>query len=494
MSKLSVTMLILCLLFTTTVVTAQHVGIKKLSENINSEKSQTNFIQINDTLAYFTEFFLKDQDYQAQVFAAINTNGFWKRKGKIDFGEFFSSTNISVDHQNKDIYYTACDKDSNCKIAVKRNNRTMVLKNEFINTADNNTQPNICFYLNQKTLYFVSDRPGGYGENDIWFSIVDAMGNFGKPINAGPKINSKYNEVTPFYNKYEGALYFSSDRKTSLGGYDIFRASGHTNLWSDIENTKELNSPQDDLYCSFFDTNTIYLSSNRFERGKNNDTICCSNIYSFFKEKKRKNKISIIDSSDKKLTKENIKYSTKRKKINSLLPLKLFFHNNEPEPGTKEDETEKTYQEAYVSYFKKRSTYMKKNKNNTSVEFFFEKNLKEGYNNLNILLSHLLDELERGAIIEIQIKGYSSPLHDIGYNKSLSKRRINSLVNYILQFNNLSLSKYLRSNSLKIEQLSFGESKSATNVSDDPKKIQESIYSIPAMLERKIEIIGVIYR
>ena len=172
----------------------------------------------------------------------------------------------------------------------------------------------------------------------------------------------------------------------------------------------------------------------------------------------------------------------------------MFFHNNEPEPGIKEDETKQTYQEAYVSYFKKRSTYMKKNKNNVSVELFFEKNLKEGYNNLNILLSHLLDELEEGAIIEIQIKGYSSPLHDIGYNKSLSKRRINSLVNYILQFNNLSLSKYLRSNLLKIEQLSFGESKSATNVSDDPKKIQESIYSIPAMLERKIEIIGVIYR
>ena len=67
-------------------------------------------------------------------------------------------------------------------------------------------------------LYFVSDRTGGFGGLDIWLSIIDINGNFGVPLNAGDKINSPADEITPFYNKFDGLMYFASNEKEGIGG------------------------------------------------------------------------------------------------------------------------------------------------------------------------------------------------------------------------------------------------------------------------------------
>lgn len=71
-------------------------------------------------------------------------------------------------------------------------------------------------------LYFASNRPGGQGGIDIWYTKKDAAGNWGVPVNMGPTINTPGNEKSPFLHSDSQTLYFSSDGHPGLGGYDIF--------------------------------------------------------------------------------------------------------------------------------------------------------------------------------------------------------------------------------------------------------------------------------
>ena len=96
--------------------------------------------------------------------------------------------------------------------------------------------------------------------------------------------------------------------------------------------------------------------------------------------------------------------------------------------------------------------------------------------------------------LEIQIRGYSSPLFSDKYNLNLSKRRISSFINYLLQYNDGAFNKYYNSKKLLISQLPFGESMSSKEINDNIKEKEHSIYGINAMLERKIEIINVLYK
>lgn len=73
-----------------------------------------------------------------------------------------------------------------------------------------------------RTLYFSSDRPGGYGGRDIYTAIMREDSSFTKVMNLGPKINTPFNEDAPFIYSNGSSLYFSSEAHGSMGGYDMF--------------------------------------------------------------------------------------------------------------------------------------------------------------------------------------------------------------------------------------------------------------------------------
>jgi Tol biopolymer transport system component len=75
-----------------------------------------------------------------------------------------------------------------------------------------------------KTLYFSSDRKGGYGGFDIYKSELTEDGKWAKPINLGSNINTKYDEDTPNITRDGKALYFSSKGHKNMGGFDIFKS------------------------------------------------------------------------------------------------------------------------------------------------------------------------------------------------------------------------------------------------------------------------------
>jgi peptidoglycan-associated lipoprotein len=127
------------------------------------------------------------------------------------------------------------------------------------------------------TLYFVSDRPGGYGGKDIWMAKEKGSGAFDKPENMGPEINTPGDEMFP-YIRDNGDLYFSSNYHPGIGGLDIFKAvKNEKGKWA-VQNMKApINSSGDDFGITFIkgEVEKGLFSSNR--KGSRSD-----DIYSFY--------------------------------------------------------------------------------------------------------------------------------------------------------------------------------------------------------------------
>ncbi len=120
--------------------------------------------------------------------------------------------------------------------------------NSNINTRFNETHASLS--PDGNTLYFTSDRPGGYGGLDIYISRRNSPGDWGAAVNAGPLINTPFNEETPFVSGDGKTLFFSSQGHYNMGGYDVFMCSSDENGgWLHPFNIGyPLNTTDDDLF------------------------------------------------------------------------------------------------------------------------------------------------------------------------------------------------------------------------------------------------------
>lgn len=123
-----------------------------------------------------------------------------------------------------------------------------------------------------KTLYFVSDMPGGLGGTDIYRSDLATDGSWTAPVNL-TDVNTESNERSPVLST-NGDFYFSTDGRVGMGGLDVFKSRMVNGKIEGIENLRyPFNSPQDDFGFSLSDKGALlYLSSNR-EEGLGEDDI-----------------------------------------------------------------------------------------------------------------------------------------------------------------------------------------------------------------------------
>ncbi len=104
-----------------------------------------------------------------------------------------------------------------------------------VNTKGWESQPSLS--SDGRTLYFVSDRPGGYGSYDIWKSTLDENGKWSAAINLGPNVNTFYDEQSPFIHQDDKTLYFASNGWIGLGNKDLFISrADDKGAWSKPEN------------------------------------------------------------------------------------------------------------------------------------------------------------------------------------------------------------------------------------------------------------------
>ena len=205
---------------------------------------------------------------------------------------------FSPDHNR--FYFTHCIKNRNFKvicsiyISKKVNGKweEPVKLDKIINNPKyTSTQPAVGTdsKRNAEVLYFVSDRIGGKGGLDIWYSVYDSKNEvFKEPKNCGNKINTIGDEVTPFYDMNTRTLYFSSNGRPNMGGYDVFKTIGELTAWLDVANIGyPLNSSVDDFYFTASNKNEGFFVSNRKESVvlkntiSNNISVISDDIYSY---------------------------------------------------------------------------------------------------------------------------------------------------------------------------------------------------------------------
>ena len=128
----------------------------------------------------------------------------------------------------------------------------------------------------EKRLYFSSDMPGTYGMSDLWYVNILGPDSYGLPINLGENVNTETRESFPFISR-NGNLYFSTDGRPGLGGYDIFSApiSVQGVIGAIVNIGSPANSNQDDFGLIIEeDINLGYVSSNRDgQQGSSDDDI-----------------------------------------------------------------------------------------------------------------------------------------------------------------------------------------------------------------------------
>ena len=447
------------------------VDIKKISGNVNSVYSDFSFLRVNDSLSFFTNSEFNNKGFKSNIYMAERSDDRWTKKQYLEFSEDINWGNMTTDSYNSFYYYSGCNNDnSNCDIMFSNNTSTQNLSRNYpqIFQGSYNSQPHFFIIRNQKFLSFVSNRSDGYGGLDIWFCLIDNKGLLGIPLNAGPNINSKYDEITPYYNLNDSSLYFSTNSKeNSLGGFDVFYAKGIPNNWSDKRNLLKINTNHDEMYLNFYTENLGYFASNRTVNSTKNIDSCCNNIYEF------------------KTIPSEKKYNTKPA-YSRFLPLNLYFDNNKPNPLQKNIANINSYKKTYVNYFIRRGEYILKSQDSL-INFFFEDSLKGNFNKLNKLFDKLAIDLKSGNTINIKLKGFASQLADTSYNISLSSLRIKSIISYFMYYNDGELYDYIVSDKLKFTEVPLGESEAFSSSNTSLQKI----YGLKAILNRKVSIIKI---
>ncbi|OFX57400.1 MAG: hypothetical protein A2046_06405 [Bacteroidetes bacterium GWA2_30_7] len=490
------------------------INIIKLDTVINSSFSELSSFEINDSLLYFSSYRPKNdslmKDFKADVYLSKMLDSVWSTSELIDTvinKKLENISNFSFSKDLKTVYFSKCiidnDISKSCKIYKaefdgKLWSNISELPSEINLQGFVNTQPYLATTAEGSYLMFSSNRSGGIGKKDIWFSKILQDGSYDKPQNIGKKINTYGDEISPYYSTKDSMLYFSSEWYENLGGYDIFKVKGDFYYWNKPENLGyPINTTYNELY---YEQNTIqskaYFTSNRKSEGKSESEHCCNDIY-YYKLPTIKKDTVIPEIEIKEIVLKDIK---------ELIPITLYFHNDEPNPKTKDTITQFNYTLLFENYIKMIDEYKKEFSTNLKsdakseaeyeIDEFFSNYVETGYNKLESFAQRLEILLSKGENVVITLKGYTSPLNTADYNNRLAKRRIYSLKNYFMEYNNGVFEKYLNNNSekanyLKFELQAIGEELANKNISDDLNDKRNSVYSPNAAMERKIQIIAI---
>lgn len=255
---------------------------------INSTYQDFAPVPFSDNVLYFSS----TRKGKSKIYRSEWDGGNWSKPTIPDIfpkDETGHIANGSFSDDYKRFYYSICrdvetgkGKESKCNIYLSINqngkwSEPLKMRPYINDTSYTNTQPCVVQSNGKEIMYFTSNRPGGLGGTDIWYTERDLSTDdldFTVPKNCGPKINSLGDEKTPWYDLSTSSLYFSSNGWPSIGGFDIFRSRGQGKNWeANINLGQPINGPADEMYYIKKPGSTNgYFVSNRTWSGYKNTT------------------------------------------------------------------------------------------------------------------------------------------------------------------------------------------------------------------------------
>lgn len=364
-----------------------------------------------------------------------------------------------------------------------------------------NTQPSVYWEEEKKQLHlwFVSDRAGGQGHTDIWYSSRQGeRGNpFSTPVALPAGVNSEGYEATPFWLEEEQRLYFSSTWHAGLGGYDVFYVEKKGEDWTEPVNVgPPINSAANDLY--FIRRDTLgYISSNRQGSQTLTEEACCNDIYRLQWPRPVVPDTPLlvqVDTPDLKVPEPPNPRPLER--LQEMLPISLYFHNDEPDSNSRATQASVPYARAYQSYMLQVPNYARAHLEHLAaqeaVNKFLEEQVGGEYQRLTVFLEGVQEVLDNEGQLQLQIRGFTSPKAPTAYNEALAQRRISSVEKELRAYRGGVFIPYLESGQLKISRTAFGERRVPDGVSDSARDLRRSVYSVEAAQERRVEIEAVL--
>ncbi|MBR1769108.1 MAG: PD40 domain-containing protein [Bacteroidales bacterium] len=485
-------------------------NITNLGNNVNDPTSQLGSFVLRDSILIFTSTEYKQKitdedtfftDIYNQIYFSFIDDYYYTPAQKLDWGVNKKKTNCAdlfFDSVTATAYFTYSKLVNNEKVGViyystyskGKWSKPQIFKPVY-DKKSSSFHPVIARNNDECYMFFASDREGGFGKMDIW--ALDMNAKDAKPKNLGGTINTKGDEITPFYYSDEEELYFASDTHKGFGGFDIFRSVGWKDRWTAPENLLQpINSSYNDMYPFILDSDVEgYFTSNRPSINNKENKTCCNDLYRFNNEEPEEPTMNTIVNQDT----FNPAFD---------LPVALYFHNDMPDPGSELPVTELSYYDCYKQYQLLSNQYKAARtkglddstakKEIADVDMFMNDKLKKGYDKLNDALDYILKKLQEGENVSIQIRGYCSSLFETGYNYNLAERRIVSVENYIKEWNGGVLRPYTQEKAqdgkprLETTHLAIGKLEST---SPNPETLQEkrqSVFLQQSMEERRIEI------
>ncbi|MDA3954205.1 MAG: OmpA family protein [Bacteroidales bacterium] len=403
-------------------------------------------------------------------YISVKDNGFWSKA--INAGKPLNTNGnegaqtILVD--GRVMYFTACnrkDGKGRCDIyqSLKEKGEwnTAVNIGAPVNSEYWEAQPSIS--PDGKSLFFVSNRDGGSGQKDIWMSNIMEDGRWSKPINLGENVNSAGQEQSPFIHPDNKTLYFASDGKIGMGGFDLYKASRNDDgTWSKAINLGyPINTASDEIGLIVnAQGNRAFFSSDRLnDKGRD--------IFEFelYKEA-RPNPVSYIkgnvfDSENKNRLKANFELisletneiimqaesdpnsgeflvcipSDNDYALNVSKDKYLFFSDNFSLKG-QHDILNPFLKDVALNPIKPGQRIVLKN-------IFYATDSYELIDKSIAELTILFEFMNKNAGLKIEISGHTDNTGNSEYNLNLSNNRAKSVYNYLIK------------NGIPVERLSY---------------------------------------
>ena len=360
------------------------------------------------------------------VTASLSDNNFTDFKPYITLNSENNEGTPSFSDDGKFMVFTSCEmdfKNNSCDIYYSQMKDNLWSKprkfDDNVNSAFWDSQP----FIYDGTLYFVSNRPGGVGGRDIYYSVIKEDGSFSKALNF-KEVNTKHEEVSPVVN--DAIFYFSSNRDNSYGGYDIYLLDNNLifNLGSSV------NSYLDETSIFLWDDNLLLtvedIMSNKKSQiiygqiSKKYEPLQVNKLVRTYDKETDEEIISdlfIIKDGERKRFSNQSKYNEDFYTNSSIIAeSKGYF------PSVIEDLSSDT-----IDIFMNRL-----DENIILKNIYFDFDSYELSSDSKKYLSIISQWLGNNNFKEIQISGHADNVGSDEYNYSLSEARAEAVVKFIL--------------------------------------------------------------
>lgn len=218
-----------------------------LSYRINTSNDEyVNAISADGSMLIFTVRSPVVDDFSRNIlreefYVSYFEDSEWLKARPMTFlsGNSESEGALALSYDNQYIFFTSChqpDGYGSCDLYYSRKMGDDWLEPQnlgpIVNSARWESQPSLS--SDGRTLYFASNRPGGFGGSDIWKTVLMDESRWSPPVNLGETINTPGDEMSPYMHADGKTLYFSSKGHSGLGGADLFMSRLQTgNSWSE---------------------------------------------------------------------------------------------------------------------------------------------------------------------------------------------------------------------------------------------------------------------